>query len=177
MIFSFLPMPIGLMSPGAAPPAPPASTSMWDKSNPIYSGEAPQQAAPGGPAQGGKPGGGPQSGGTTDMGMPPGMQGGQSWNPSPGPPPAQMPPMPPPNAMDSQFGQNRWGPGHTAGPRRSGGYTPFNANDMITQRPEGYGGYLEGIANANLPAPMEKSAQSHIPMQNQQQQGKKKGGK
>ena len=51
----------------------------------------------------------------------------------------------------------------------------FDANSMVSQRPEGYGTQLSELAGRSIPTPMEKSAQSYGPTLQPQQ--KKKGGK
>lgn len=111
------------------------------------------------PSPAGKPGGPPQ-GGIRTMGpnnmpnmsghaMPSPVQGFQPWAPNSG----GFNSAPPPQ------------------------YTAFNANNMISQRPDGYTEKLQGLADSQVIAPPPRTAQSYGESYTAQPKRKKKGGK
>jgi len=144
------------MMGGGAPPPQPGVSPGQNPNSPFAAGgqfnQAPppqqmDQAMPAPPGAGGKPGGPPGGGAPPDQG------GGMGGPPGYGgfrPPQATQMPM-----------QNQGG---------------FDANSMLSQRPEGFNQRLSEMAGRSIPTPMEKSAQSYGPSAPPQQK-KKKGGK
>jgi hypothetical protein len=91
----------------------------------------------------------------------PGAAGGKPGGPPGGGPVAHT--MGPGNMPPGMGVQNRWGPGVGAGPGIPGPYQPIDSNSYMTQRPEGYSQYLQGVADEGKISLMDKSAQSYGP--------------
>jgi hypothetical protein len=138
---------------------------------PIPGGGGPQAGKPGKP--GGPDGGGPAGpanpggvdmsaamGGQQMMNNPTSMFGGQTGTgglqPGTAPPSQYQPQLPPPNP-------NRWGPGEGAGQGIPGPYQPIDPNSYMTQRPDNYNEYLQGVADKGKITLPERTAQSYGP--------------
>jgi hypothetical protein len=117
---------------------------------------APPPIPGGGGPQAGKPGkpGGPDGGGPAGPANPGGVDMSAAMG---GAPPSQyQPQLPPPNP-------NRWGPGEGAGQGIPGPYQPIDPNSYMTQRPDNYNEYLQGVADKGKITLPERTAQSYGP--------------